>query len=119
MASLQTVQNNKIGNIIYYEFHPELEQSHHYLRVQNEETLVISFATEDEFDELINAMYNKACLCYNFGMMKNINLTRPPIFNNPNARPFHMKYYWTLYDYVKSVRNIINGTSERSVISEI
>ena len=112
MELLQTVQNKKIGNVIYYEFHPESEKRHHYFRMQNQQTFVISFATEDDFDELIDDLYQRACLSYNFGMMKNINLTRPPVFNNPNARPFRMKYYWTLYDYVKSVKNIVNCASE-------
>jgi hypothetical protein len=110
MALQQRVQNNKIREMIYYEFHPELEQRHHYLRMQYEETLVISFATEEEFDTLINYMFKNACYFYQTGMQHRINLQKPPIYNKENARPFRMKYYWALYDYIKAVENIIKYT---------
>ncbi len=110
MATAKRVRDNTIREVFYYEFHPELQQSHHYFRIKYNETLVISVETEDAFETIIDILYQNACHFYETGIMNNISLTKPPVFNNVNARPYRMKYYWQLHDYTTSVETIINCT---------
>ncbi len=110
MATANRVRDNTIREVFYYEFHPELPEPHHYLRIKYEESLVISFETEEGFDNVIDTLYYNACHYYETAIMNNISLTKPPVFNNVNARPYRMKYYWQLYDYTRSVKTIIDCT---------
>ncbi len=103
MSVSQNVLNNKLAKVFYYEFHPESDHKHHYLRIYCGETLVISFEKEEHFDALIEALHHNAYYLYEMGIMNNINLQRPPVFTGINARPSRMKYYWSLYDYVKAI----------------
>lgn len=108
MATADRVRDNNIREVLYYEFHPKLQQSHHYFRIKYDEYLVISFASEEDFDNVIDALYHNACHFYDTAIMNNISLTKPPVFNNVNARPYRMKYYWQLHDYTTSVKNILD-----------